>query len=277
MGNCCVKRKKTLDTSSQFLNEIVKKLKLSYITFENAYLLLTGEVLPEKLDNLKSISFLEFDEICKAKFYEEDITKNDFANIHNFLFERLMSRCEWLNLKRVYIWKVLLFLLPFLNNNNDEKLGYFFYITNHLLANCETSSFILNLRYCFRLYLENNLIFITKLVLEYIKENNDNFNVHPQSKQEIICFLGKCVKTNMRKFMIEKICGAFNLEENKDYKNIDLEQIKNRLNDKKFIFDFFDLRDYYSHLNQNFGDIRVTYYNINLELLDDDDFSKIDV
>ena len=77
--------------------------------------------------------------------------------------------------------------------------------------------------------------------------------------------------------MIEKICGAFNLEENKDYKNIDLEQIKNRLNDKKFIFDFFDLRDYYSHLNQNFGDIRVTYYNINLELLDDDDFSKIDV
>ena len=80
----------------------------------------------------------------------------------------------------------------------------------------------------------------------------------------------------MRKFMIEKICGAFNLEESQDQKNLDIEQFKNRLNDKKFIFDFFDLRDYYNHLNQNFGDVRVTYYNINLDLLDDVDYSKFE-
>lgn len=276
MGNCCVKRMKTLDNSTQFLNEIIKKLKLVNINFESAYYILTGEVLPDKIDNLKLISFTEFDVICKAKFFEEDISMNDFANIQSFLFKKAMLRCESGNLKKVYVWKLLLFLLPFLNNNNDEKQIYFFLITNHLLSNCNNSTLILNLRYCFRLYLENNLIFITKFVLEYIKENNDNFTVHPQSKQEIICFLGKCVKTNMRKFMIEKICGAFNLEESQDQKNLDIEQFKNRLNDKKFIFDFFDLRDYYNHLNQNFGDVRVTYYNINLDLLDDVDYSKFE-
>jgi len=274
MGNCCVKRKKTMD-NGYFVNEIIRKTKLVNMNFETAYFSLTGEELGIKIDNMRLLNFTEFEKISKSKFFEEDITKNDFANIHNCIFTKLMSRCESPKYpKKINLWKILLFILPFLNNSNCEKLTYFFQITQFLLVAENNLALVLNLRYCFRLYLENNLIFVSSSILEYIKDNNDNYTVHPQFKQEIIVFLGKCVKFNMRKFMIEKISGAFDLGEDELVKMIDIDQFKYKLEDKKFLFDFFELREYYGQLYYNLGDIRVTFNNIDYTLLNDEDYLK---
>jgi hypothetical protein len=234
MGNCCGIQKE--NQGELLIQKILKSLKMTETPFDDLYIKLSG-VSYKDGENYKFIKQLvPIDKIRKyldEKFYVKEEQKNEFAFIHKALLDKIIDRLDKKKTGSVSIFKVLLRLLIFLNNDLTDKVFFFFGITHHRFKLNEVNGSVQidTMKEYVQKYLNYNLIQVTNDVIS-ILQGIQAYNSHSEDFKKLVNIV--YTENNIYNFMNSKIIFNNRYEE--------LEKIVRTMKVNCSFMDYNDLR-----------------------------------
>lgn len=236
MGNCC-KSRKSQNEEERLIHNILFAMKINQKTFCEVYQLIYKEEYNAHSStpsdpNLR-IKKYELSEIALSHFYENDEKTNNFLNIHRDFFELFPSKLCSNGETEIPCYIVIFFLLPFLKDNNNDKINYFNYVTSHKVT-CDNTN-INNIEFIevLKEYLKINLSYVTSVMSSIIVKYTEY-----KDKVELLEKLKKiCEDQNKLNLFVD---AEFPIKTNGEI----LETMET-LKINSFIFNFFELRSSY--------------------------------
>ena len=265
----CYNNKIVLTAGDKLLVSTIFDLRIHRMDFNSLYLVLFGDKYTGEVDHSKLISKEEFIQIAKRNLCGDEKLLLKLGGIQMFIFEEMSKLCV-VNKEdsRICCWKVLNYLISFLDEDLNNKIDQFIQINIKTLEFEHSICSNKNLQFVIRNYLECNLIFFTKATLDYIFKKK--IDISEKETAEILNQLKSCHKENFRNFMANKLNISF------DSSNTGITQketFRFILKQNKFIFNIYQLRASYNEGYYECSSMKLVYDDFDFSILTDDRYS----
>ena len=223
--------------------------------FGEAFNLIYDEDIEKKsmIDNNKRISLLKFMIIAKTHFYEEDTTKNKYAQFHSIFFQQVAKSClnRW-HVDQIECCKFLIIIFSLFKGTKLSKLDNFLKLSIQFLSpDIHEKISTKRLTKVILFYLEYSLIYFTRLII------NINKTIPCQKSTLLIRRLKLFVNNNNITNFLTLISPYLNPAHEENFMTI--EEIKEKLMKSIYIFDLFELHQNFISIIKERTDSKEQY------------------
>jgi hypothetical protein len=236
MGNmnmCCGIAKE--NSCEVLILGILKSLKLTELSFNQLYEILTQEKFPDVHHSDKMISTVPSDRVKKVFDNHFVNPKSEFLELQKTLGEKMFKRILRKGEESVSLLNVMLRFLPYLTDDNHDKVFFFFAISNTSFKMDDDGKIqIESIRMILDKLMKYNLLQLTNDLLEIITSKED---VYKGIKDDV-----NKVRENYKESNVMEFFDARFTFENK-FETLD--KIVRTIKANYVIFDCFELRPTY--------------------------------